>query len=231
MAAVTRRGPGGSLASVHLPKTAGTSFLAALRRLHGTALLLDNRDRPLAHGRWARRTHALRMALACAGKDLPAACVHGHFLPIKYGLARGTRFCTWLRDPVQRVVSRYHHYVRNGEGEAHHARWGLVPGLSLEAFVRLPQYQDTYAEYFWMFRLDRFDFIGIVENYESDALRFCDRFGFPRDAMTDEIRNRNPSRQGDAYQVEPRIERLIRACNPRDLAIYERALELRARRN
>ena len=49
--------------------------------------------------------------------------------------------------------------------------------------------------------------------------------------MTDEIRNRNPSRQGDAYQVEPRIERLIRACNPRDLAIYERALELRERRN
>lgn len=38
MAPVTSEAPGFGLVSVHVPKTAGTSFLAALRRLHGTDL-------------------------------------------------------------------------------------------------------------------------------------------------------------------------------------------------
>ena len=229
MAPVTPEAPGFGLVSVHVPKTAGTSFREALHRIHGDALLLDNADRPLAHARWARRSRAIRDALAGAGRELPAACVHGHFLPVKYALARRVRFCTWLRDPVQRIVSRYHHYVRHAEREPHHARWGLVPGLSMEAFVRLPQYRDTYAEYFWMFPLARFDFIGIVEDYEADLVRFCDRFGFAHQGLAGESRNRNPSRPSTAYDVEPALERLIRAFNPRDLAIYQRALDLRAR--
>ena len=128
-----------TLVSVHLPKTAGTSFAEALQRVHGDGLRLDNADRPLAHARGERRLSALRQACAMAGQVLPDACVHGHFLPLKYALARRTRFCVWLRDPVQRVVSRYHHYRRHGANEPHHRRWGLLPGLTLEQFVVLPQ--------------------------------------------------------------------------------------------
>ena len=213
-----------SLVSVHVPKTAGTSFAAALRQLYGERLRADNGDRPLAHSRGQRRWAALRHACSMAGAVLPDACVHGHFMPAKYALVRRARFCIWLRDPVQRVVSRYHHYCRHGQLEPQHLRWGLVPGLSLEQFVRLPQYRNTYAEYLWAFPLRRFDFVGVVERYEQDMLRFADCFGFAPAQMRLERSNGNPERAGAGYQLEPAQERLIRQCNALDVGIYERAL-------
>jgi hypothetical protein len=181
---------------------------------------LDNGDAPLSQPRWQRRADALRHALIHAGSVLPDACIHGHFLPLKYALARHTRFAVWLRDPVQRVVSRYQHYLRHGQDEPQHARWGLAPGLSLEQFVRLPQYHNTYAESFWAFALRRFEFIGIVESYDADIARFARIFGFDLD-LRGEPANRNPQRTSAAYVVEPAVERLIRRFNARDLAIYE----------
>ena len=213
-----------TLVSVHVPKTAGTSFAETLRRLHGDALKVDNGDRPLAHSRAERRMTAVRHAIATAGRALPDECVHGHFLPLKYALARRTRFCVWLRDPVQRVVSRYHHYRRHAQQEPHHLQWGLVPGLSLEEFVRLRQYQNTYAEYFWGFPLRRFDFVGIVERQEQDMVRFARCFGWEPEQVGAVQANRNPEREVGGYVLEPAQEQLIRRCNARDLALYEWAL-------
>jgi len=216
-----------TLAAVHLPKTAGTSFLVALRQAFGEDLLLDYADRPLAHSRWRRRIDATRHAIVNAGGTVRARCVYGHFMPLKYSTVKGIRFSAWLRDPVQRVVSRYHHYVRHASGEPQHARWGLVPGLSLEQFARLPQYQNTYAEYFWMLPLSRFDFIGITEEYDGELARFARCFGISADLQAPS-RNRNPDRQEHAaYAIDPRLDRLIRDLNARDVAIYEYA---RARR-
>lgn len=213
-----------TLVSVHVPKTGGTSVAEALRRIYGESLHADNADRPLAHTRSERRLAALRHACATAGRPLPAGCVHGHFMPLKYALARRARFCIWLRDPVQRVVSRYHHYRRHGHIEPQHLRHGLVPGLSLEQFVTLPQYRDTYAEYLWAFPLRRFDFVGIVERYEQEAVRFAYHFGFEPEQMVGARSNCNPERDAGGYVLEPAQERLIRRCNARDLLLYERAL-------
>jgi hypothetical protein len=221
---------GHALVAVHLPKTAGTTFRDALQRVYGDRLRLDYDDRPLAGSRWSRRATAARHALAHAGQRMQAPCTCGHFMPVKYATRRQARFCTWLRDPVQRVLSRYHHYLRHGQDETRHQRWGLVPGMDLEAFVRLPHYQDSYAEYLWMFPLARFDFIGIVEDYDAELQRFASHFGIDADLLAGEARNRNPDKADPAYPVEPAMERLIRACNPRDVALYERARAFAARR-
>jgi hypothetical protein len=218
-----------SLISVHLPKTAGTSFAEVLRRGFGDALRVDNQDRPLSHSRTGRRLAAVAHACQHAGSTVPFACVHGHFLPVKYALARRTRFCIWLRDPIQRVVSRYHHYLRHGQNEPQHLRWGLVPGLSLEQFAALPQYHNTYAEYLWCFPLARFDFVGVVEHYEEDIARFVTRFELPLALDTGVRTNFNPERDAARrYELEPAQERLLRRFNARDLALYEQAMRLRS---
>lgn len=214
-----------TLVSVHIPKTAGTSLAELLRGHFGAGLLADYDDRPLSHGRWQRRTMALRHALAHAGQRASAHCIHGHFLPLKYATMRGMRYATWLRDPVQRVCSRYHHYRRHAAAEHQHARWGLVPGLSLEDFVRLPQYQDSCAEYLWAFPLRRFEFVGIVEDHATELHRFAQAFGLSMPAAVG--LNRNPDKDGSRYDVAPATERLIRRLNPRDVALYEAALARR----
>ena len=218
------------LAAVHLPKTAGTSFREALQRAFGDGLRLDYDDRPLAHGRWARRMAAVRHAAANAGRHPEARCVYGHYLPLKYATMRRVGFCVWLRDPVQRVLSRYHHHQRHAGRENWHERWGLAAGMDLEQFVRLPHYQDTCAEYLWMFPLHRFDFIGIVEDYDAELERFGARFGLDPRLLAGESRNRNPHKAEATYRVEPAMQRLIRSCNARDVALYERALDLAAKR-
>ena len=218
--------PSWTLVSVHIPKTAGTSLGAMLHANFGDMLKADYDDRPLSRPRWTRRIQALRHALAHAGERSQAACIHGHFLPLKYASMRGMRYSTWLRDPVQRVLSRYHHYQRHASDEPQHARWGLVPGLSLADFVRLPQYRDTCAEYLWAFPLRRFEFVGIVEDHASELSRFARQFeltvanGLAR-------HNRNPEKAGTRYAVEPAMDRLIRRLNARDVALYEAALARR----
>lgn len=219
--------PSYALAAVHVPKTAGTSFQAALREYFGQTMRLDYDDKPLSHARWPRRLHAVGHAIRIAGQSLPASCVYGHYLPLKYSSLRGVRFCTWLRDPVQRVISRYHHYRRHVNDEPQHARHGLTPGLTLEQFVRLPQYQDSYAEYFWGFPLGRFDFIGIVEHHAAELERFARVFRIDVSLVAEPL-NRNPETLGQRYEVDAAIESLIRECNPRDVRIYQRALEMRA---
>lgn len=221
-----------TLVAVHLPKTAGTSLRLALEASFGDRMTSDYGDHPLQHSPWGRRARAAAHALGCAGRRLPWGCVYGHFLPLKYLLARGTVFSLWLRDPVQRVVSRYYHYVRACDaGETAHARWGLVPGLDLEAFVRLPHYQNTLSEYLWGFPLRRFSFIGRVEAWDEDAPRLFAMLGLPAPALVlEQARvNRNPESRGDSYPLTPRERALIERLNQRDLRLYERLLESRAK--
>lgn len=214
-----------TVVAVHIPKTAGTSLRLALGEAFGSTLCIDDGDRPLQSSRIDRRFRALAAGAAVAARPLPPGCVVGHFLALKYVFARDRFLSVWLRDPVQRVISRYHHYLRSIEaGETSHARWGLLPGLTLEQFVQLPHYQDTMAEYLWGVGLARFDFVGLVEDWERDVERFFDAIGRPR-PETPAV-NRNPNAVDRVYRPSDRERALIEACNPRDVALYAAARRL-----
>ena len=77
------------LISVHFPKTAGSSFLVALESYFGQGLLQDYADRPINRTALRRNAQAvyagLRNAVARTGME-KVACIHGHFLPLKYAL-------------------------------------------------------------------------------------------------------------------------------------------------
>ncbi|HET8819187.1 MAG TPA: hypothetical protein VFM73_06550, partial [Xanthomonadaceae bacterium] len=119
--------------------------------------------------------------------------------------------------PVQRMLSRYHHYVRaSGTGEAQ-----LPPGLSLEGFCRLPRFQDTYAKYLWRFPVERFDFIGLTECFDASLADFSRRYGI--DCRAPRALNANPAREEPRYDVTPAVERMILAANAADAAIYDQA--------
>ena len=162
--------------SVHLPKTAGTSFGAALRRAYGEAYLEDYGDLPMQHAPWKRQWRALRAAIR--GADVlpePVRCVHGHFLAAKYRfLARRQKVCyiTWLRDPVERIASHYHFWRRDyaGDDPAQPLRNRVLrEEWSFERFALGPEMRDVYRRYLWRFDPRRFDFIGITEHYDATS--------------------------------------------------------------
>src|SRR5437773_5755585 len=108
------------LISLHMPKTAGQSFAAALKAHFGDTLVEDYGGFPMNTPEAVRNATALEESVALAENEFPGVeCIHGHFLPLKYsGLARRqATFITWMRHPVERVVSNYHYWKRTYQPE------------------------------------------------------------------------------------------------------------------
>jgi hypothetical protein len=221
------------LVSLHLPKTAGTSFAQTLRAAAGEGYRADYDDLPLQHGPWHQRLDAVRKGLALRGRlAADATCIHGHFLPLKYRIALGTRpvqYITWLRDPVQRLVSHYAYWRRDYDGSdpAQPLRNRMLrEDWSFERFALGPEMRNAYRQYLWGFDLARFDFIGITEHYESDLHRLGALLGCEPVPAASLV---NPECGDDGYTIEPGLRQRIERCHAADVALYRRAVERRSR--
>lgn len=230
--APAQAGPRPLIVSLHLPKTAGTSFAQALRGAFGDACRTEYVDQPMQYPRWNRRLRALAGALAAYRRLPPApACVHGHFLPLKYRLATGrqpVRFITWLRDPVERIASHYHFWKRDYDGadpsQPLRNRM-LAEDWCFERFALGPEMRDLYHEYLWRFDPARFDFIGITEHYADDLERFARQFGCSCSFVSRALVN--PERGEDSYGIGGGLRARIEAHHARDVALYRWALARR----
>ena len=206
------------LISVHIPKTAGTAFGTLLAREFGPGLLRDYDDRPLSHG------GARRIAVSLAQVPLGPlrlrgrAAVHGHFLPLKYLACRGD-VVTWLRDPAQRIVSRYEHYRRDvAEGRPLQAVQGLVPGLALEEFIEIGRFRNTYAKYFRGFPLRSVRCFGFSEAFEDSLARMRRILGIDLGAPCRV--NANPLKDAAPYAVSSALLARIERLNAEDYGIW-----------
>ena len=223
------------LISVHLPKTAGTSFERALRSHFGERLRLDYASKPLHQGPAARRLQAMGRALehGLRGADAHTACIHGHFLPLAYRWLRSPdrrTFVTWLRDPVERLASHYQHWQRVDNPPATdvlHVRM-LEENWSFEQFALAPQLRNIYSQFLWGFPLTAFTFVGISEHYAEDLAIFGRRILRSELPICEE--RRNPEAPQGPYDIDEALRRRIRSYHAADQALYERALALRERR-
>ena len=230
-AAMAAPAPPPLVLSVHLPKTAGTSFGAALKQAYGDGYHEDYADLPMQHAAWRRQWRAVGSALRPPAIADTVHCIHGHFLPLKYRrlLARREASCiTWLRDPVERVASHYHYWRRDYDGgdPAQPLRNRVVrEEWSFERFALGAELRDVYARYLWRFDPRRFDFIGITERYERDLEHLATHYlgcGFPVAAALV-----NPERGRDGYDIPAGLRKRIEAHHARDVALYRWASALR----
>jgi hypothetical protein len=222
------------LISVHLPKTAGSSFGTSLRDHFGDRLYGDYRDTPLNTPPFRRRVLAALRNAAIIGRRFPDVdCIHGHFLPIKYQLVRATRhvrFVTWLRDPVERLASHYHFWRRSYDPETSlplHRRV-VEENWSFDRFFRSPEMRNVYTQFLWGFPLSNFEFIGITEHYDEDFLFFTG--AFLGTSLSPHHVLASSDRADSVHVTDPRLRAEIEQVHHRDMALYRRALELRRAR-
>lgn len=225
--------PAPLMISVHLPKTAGTSFRATLEAHFGPLLRSDYDDMPLHKGGAERNLASLEGAVAnFVGRFDDVACIHGHFLPMKYLLLRDRmplRFVTWMRHPVDRLLSHYDFWRRGYDpataGSLHRAV--VTQEWSLERFCLSEALRDVYAKFLWGFPLDYFSFIGIVEHYEEDHAAFArDYLGA---TVPPSRLNAAPPRERQAA-LDVGLRRDIKAFHAADMLLYDTAVAMRSRR-
>ncbi len=197
------------LISLHIPKTAGTSFCTSLRSWFGA-------DRLHLHYRGSATEPAKHTAVGAGD------CIHGHF-----NRARGigaltyypeaTQFITFLRDPFARFVSqwRYLHFQRRN-------------GVAVPALDDNPTFDQWFkrraeatsagedpfsflAQLPWPVSRDHSDTtfnqgyiaVGILEDYEASVRVMARALGFPQPQATIHVnRDDDAHRLGEAFALE-----------------------------
>lgn len=239
------------LVSIHIPKTAGVSFGAALREAFGKAHIRRDyfhaRDferlhqkgvDPLEiHKRWLRRNPAMSLAMYLAGPAFVGAdvhCVHGHFAAVKYlpaVLHRRVRFITWVRHPFDRLVSTYYFWRRLKPENIRDPFVNRVldEDWSLEDLCLCPAMTDYQSAHFSGFPLRRLAFIGVTEHYDDDLDWFSRRFfGRPLTSVRLNTTAASQARRDDASLAD--LKRRVEDHHRADMALYRHALALRAER-
>lgn len=200
------------LISIHIPKCAGTSFRHVLQAIYGDRLCLNY------GGIFSRdQSHP---------GFLPPKidCVHGHFLADALdGLVSDPHYITWMRHPVERVVSNYHHFLRCPDARDACCRALHEHRLSLREFAELDWMRNEAMRYLATKSLADFAFIGVAERFAESLQVFAQTFGCPR-PLSIPWDNVNPQRTSPTYELSPRDFNYILALNGADFAAYECAV-------
>jgi hypothetical protein len=222
------------LISVHIPKTAGSSFSLTLKDVYGAGLLRDYDDRPIHSPPSERRAKALRDSLLIQEQDFSRIeCIHGHFLPRKYRpliQKKSTVLVTWMRDPVERLASNYHHWKRWGQSDQGSplVRRFIDEHWSFERFCFASEFRNLCSQFLWETPFERFDFVGIMEHYAEDMGYFSRTF---LNTPTAVYRcNINDKATGGIYVTEPSLRAEIESYHAVDMALYRQAICLREAR-
>lgn len=209
------------LFSVHIPKTAGTSFARALEaRFPGKiAFYYGVKDPKTTEG-----LNVPREALAEAAAGLGARgfeALHGHY-PLRFVEPLLTdpsrQVWTWLRDPVDRTLSHFDFYKERPLELAKFADAVKEGRLGVERFAKKQTIRDLQSRYLEGFALADLAFVGVVEQFELGLALL-----FGEEAPT--LKRRFNATEARST-VDPSVRDLIASLNARDMQLYAEGLRL-----
>jgi hypothetical protein len=220
---------GVELVSIHIPKTAGTSFRHTLQSVYGKkgVLRIDIRKGNEA---------SLQVRAADNPRTLPtqARVLHGHFryddLKEFYSLDNGIPVITWLRDPVERVISNFFYLqkILRGIVNEKKKRDGLLRRMqrNLTEFAHEERNRNRMSKFLDGLALGDLRFVGTIENFSEDMEALASVLGW-KDYKTFE--HNSSRKERDPVSDEMREE--IKELNSEDVALYREALLIREERN
>lgn len=198
---------------VHIPKTGGTSIRIALERAATEhRILRDYQGHPLGSSDLAPvqdkegRVSGFREHFSGPSGIL----LSGHFPASRYWpFFNAESFVTFLRHPVDRVLSSYAAWMKNG-------RWNG----SFEEFIALPTMGKRLSTYLVGVDLDAFGFIGFTEEFEASVDALSEFLG-----AEVQVLRRNPgdyTRVGREIVTDPVRREQVAQHAAQDIRVYER---------
>lgn len=232
-------GRGETLIFLHLPKTAGQTFMSILLRQYPSRVVRLEPDRETDR-RWLRLPEQVREA-----NREGAAVITGHF---RYGIHRWVegpcRYVTFLREPVDRVLSHYYYQRERPENPQHdlvrsipgglagavaHEEYTQLQNMQTRMLAGVPEDGNLLAEQELpddemlaraKRNLEACAIVGLTERFDETLAMMATTLGW----RTPVYASRNTTRQRPKVDaLPPDIQELVRERNALDLALYEQA--------
>ena len=211
------------IVSVHIPKTAGSTFKDLLIGSLGAPQVCLRYDQtPLRH-----RSKGQPVPPLVLTEDSPCTVVHGHFVADRIIVRDGaeTQYVAWLRHPVERLISHYYFWKRQPYPDQPLCRRLLEEDLTVEAFAALGAMRNLQSFFLGGVSPSQFALIGVTERFHESIDRFNATFGTSLKA--DSTLNANPHKPSGDYRTEvgEGVYEAIAEMNALDMALYTSVLE------
>jgi len=218
------------LVSIHIPKTAGTSFRNILKNAYGEEEVI----------RFDISNHQEvtieEKVLKSKKLSKKIKVIHGHFtyrnLTKTVALSDNVPIVTWLRDPIKRIVSNYYYLeekiiegledVKNGLGILSKLQKTLIE------YARVDVNCNRMSKFLKGIELEELAFVGIQEYFDEDLLYLSQLLGLTNIESLKENVTNNPRRVFNEINKEVIDE--IKELNIEDIELYEKGLSLRKKR-
>jgi hypothetical protein len=207
--------------SVHVPKTAGTTLLHYLQTHFN--VFEDNEA-------WG---YASLLKAMLKKSDLVKTydCIHGHFPAMKYRFYPNTIFITFVREPLERMVSHYYYWKKVYEignpGRDPYVDSLFKRDISLSDFVFEEKLKNQQWQYVRGIPLSRYSFIGITdEKYLANDMNhlFNEILRRPLRNSVIERHNKTDYNKKSISNIDMEA---FRKFHKKDYEIYEYALQKR----
>ncbi len=197
---------------IHIPKTAGTSFREGAEMVFGEDNILKDYEKKSPETSEPVLEHIYRRrdpyGLYTAIHKNSTALITGHYPIRKYlPLVKIGKVIAFVRDPVQRVVSEYKHFVRNYGYEK-----------SFDKFYQTPRFRNCQHKLLNGVPFESIGFLGLTEQYEFSLALLNQKYGLEIPFLA--INMGKESTQ-DTHHLTPETITDVQRMNQGDMALYQ----------
>ena len=217
------------LISIHIPKTAGTTFHAILEQVYGMdAVSLSYR----------RRDVLKHLVDGNFRPPLPYGLrvLHGHFYfkeVLQLQEQSGAKMICWFRNPVERVISNYRFFIAGlKHPDRNPQQYELNKhrkGESLLTYAARSENQNRMHAFTAGLEPEELFFCGLMEHFEQDVHQLAAMLKWPSFSIP--RLNQGTVLGSEMDEVSSAVKQQIKDWNALDIALYNRILQLRGLSN
>jgi hypothetical protein len=199
--------------SVHIPKTGGYTF---------KHLLLDQLDDVIfLAGKPLFSRYLNKEPMFFDLNTISNRVVHGHFSDMQLlNIKNNDKIITWLRNPVDRVISHYYYWKSRPNVNMHPIEEQIkFNNLSLLEFCKIPSMQNVQS--YFIQDINRINFFGITEFYQESIQLLKKTLDIDIEYNMGKIKN-----VGKKEFISDEIREIIYQNNLKDIKLYNEALML-----
>jgi len=213
------------LISVHIPKTAGSTFgRLVLPKIYPAYQILYDYD-----------NLSINTLIQKGLLTKETRVIHGHFPSKKYKeYCSNAKMVIWLRNPILLLISVYYFwfsFTDNFFDETH--RYIVTNKLGFDEFLEYQSGNNVSKYFIESLKLTDFYFVGIQEFFMDDLNELKNKLNWPM-IKIDTAANRNAYQNYkekviDILNNQSMIEKIV-SLNSTDINMYTEALRLRTKR-